>query len=189
MQTQSFSSTVVITQGNVLYVGQQISRDLRSFATAYPSVLSLDYAMSLYDSYTTFLLHDAITTLGYTIHDPRQNNLVYHELRYEVLKGGEIAAIASAGYEGGTGGNPIIPVWLPGTAQFTPWVIWSSQILRLSYIQQRQIVSGTGWSIPNESGTFHATYQGGDWANLGTYYSGSLGVSGKQYKKRKVIQK
>lgn len=185
MSTQSFSSVVTINQVDVLYVGQQILRDLRAFSVAYPSVLSLDDVMDLNDSFTTFLYHDAVTKFGYTIHDPSQNNLVYHELRYEVLKGGEIASsVPSRGEKGGTGGNPIIPVWIPSTVQFTPWIIWSSRMLNLTHTQQRQIVSGTGWNIPSESGTFKATYQGGNWGNLGVYYSGDLGVSGKHYTKR-----
>jgi hypothetical protein len=166
----------VYTHMNVLYVGQQINRDLWVLSTAYPNKLPMQQAMDLFNSYTTFLANNAIGWLGFSIHDPVKQNLVYHEYRYEVHYDGEVHAA------GGTGGREVKKVALPGSAVFTPWVIWSDHMQHLSVREQELIVKGTGWNIPGRNGTFNGRYVDGEWVGLGNYQRGALRVGVTEYR-------
>ena len=164
-------------------MAQQVNLDLQSLSRAYPNILSMTRATNLFNACTTFLANYAVKRMGFSIHDPNQSSFVYHELRYEVLYGGDVAAINPSGGRIGRGGIPIEAIWVPKTARFTPWVIWSSHMLSLPKHKQRQIVSGTGWSIPGEGSSFGGSYQGGNWSSIGSYASGNIGATGTQYRK------
>lgn len=182
MRSSVISRTFTVEQVDVLYVAQQINLDLQSMSRAYPTILSMTRATNLFNACTTFLHNYAVKRVGFSIFDPAQSDLVYHELRYEVLYGGQVASINPGGGRMGRGGIPIEAVWVPRTARFTAWVVWSSHMLSLSRERQRQIVSGTGWTVPNDGSSFDGTYQGGSWSSIGSYASGNIGATGKEYK-------
>ncbi|MBD2183858.1 hypothetical protein H6S82_31075 [Planktothrix sp. FACHB-1355] len=181
MKSLVVSESISVTQNDVLYVAQQLTRDLKALSKAYPNLLSIDYASDLQDSFTTFLYNNAITELGFSIYDPANSNLVYHEYRYKVLYGGDVVSVNPSGGRGGRGGRSVEPVSVPSSALFIPWVKWSQTMMLLSEDEQRNIVIDTGWSIPGKGSSFQGKYEGGNWSNLGHYYSGSLGVSGLVY--------
>ncbi len=183
MQSQVVSSSYSVEQVDTLYVGQQINLDLQSLSRAYPSLISINQVLNLFNSYVTFLHNKALSELGFCIHDPFASNLVYHEYRYKVLYGDEVRALSPDGRRTGTGGRPVKAVWIPSTARFTDWLIWSAQMESLSQVTQQRIVSGTGWNIPGRNQAFSATYKGGNWQAPGSYASGRIGVSGKEYRK------
>src|SRR5579859_5844944 len=132
MKSQVISETYNITQADVLYVAQQVLADLRSLSNAYPRILSLDKAMDFFNSITIFLVNNAISELGFTIHDPLASNLVYHEHQYTILYGNAVVPFNPKGVAVGRGGKPITPVRLPSSAKFNAWIIWSSTMLSLS---------------------------------------------------------
>ena len=165
MRSQVISESFTVAHVDVLYVAQQVNLDLQALSKAYPRLLSLDRAINLFNSCTTFLVNYAVSKIGYCVHDPKQSNLVYHELRYEVLYGGDVSAISPGGRRIGKGGHPIESIRIPDSAVFTPLVWWSSHMLGLSEAEQEQIVSGTGWTIPRLSTGFNGTYQGGAWSS------------------------
>ena len=183
MQSYVISRSFTVEQVDVLYVAQQINRDLQSLSRAYPRILSTEDAMDLFNAYVTFLSNYAVKRLGFSIYDPAQSNLVYHEIRYEVLYGGDVASINPSGGRSGRGGIPIDAVWVPKTAKFSAWVVWSSHMLTLPKERQSQIVSGTGWLIPGRGSSFNGSYRGGTWSSIGSYVSGKIGATGKQYRK------
>ena len=183
MRSQVISSSYSVEQVDVLYVAQQINRDLQSLSKAYPRLISIDRVLNLFNSYVTLLHNKALAELGFSIHDPSASNLVYHEYRYKVLYGGEVIAVSPDGRRMGTGGRPVKAVWIPSTARFAHWVIWSQGMLNLSESAQQRILSGTDWSIPGRNLPFNATYKGGSWNSSGSYASGRIGVSGKEYRK------
>lgn len=182
MRSVVISDSFTVQQADVLYVGQQINLDLQALSKAYPDIVSSDRVMNLFNSYITFLYNYAVSQLGFSINDPANSSLVYHEYRYKVLYGGDIATVNPDRGRHGRGGRPVQAVWVPKTAVLTPWVSWSSYMVGLSKAEQTRIVSGTGWSVPEEGPSFRGTYKGGDWSNLGLYASGSIGVSGKEYR-------
>lgn len=184
MKSQVITDTFSVTQADVLYVAQQLNLDLQSLSKAYPSKLSLDYAMNLFNSCSILLYNFAVSHIGFSIHDPDQKNLVYHELRYEVVYGGDVVAIAPNGGRGGRGGRQINPVWVPNSAVFSPWVTWSQSMLSKSEYEQSQIVAGTLWGIPGKSGHFSLSYEGITWRNTGNYYSGNIGAKGSEGTKK-----
>jgi len=183
MQSQVISDSFTINHSDALYLAQQISIDLTALSQAYPEVLSPGEAMSLFMSYSTFLVNYAVTTLGFSIYDPSNVNLVYHEYRYEVLYEGNVQKLNSVRHPIGRGGKPVNKVWLPASAKFTPWVVWSPRMLRLSIPEQERIVSGTRWDIPSQGSTFIRRFEGNNWNSLGFYGSGNPGGSGNEYRR------
>ena len=176
MATRVIATSISFTveKVDVLYVAQQINMDLTALSKTYPKILAMDRAMNLFNAGVTFLANYAVSEIGYSVHDPNQKNLVYHELKYQLSYGGNVT-------RGGKGGRPISAVWVPSSAKFTPWVIWSSTMLRLSEYKQRQIVSGTNWNIPGKNGVFRGRYDGGNWKNGGDYRSGGIRASAREY--------
>lgn len=181
MESFVTSTSLSITQNNVLYVGQQINLDLQALSKAYPRIIPLDYAVELFNSYTIFLYNTAVSDIGFSIYDPANENLVYHENRYKIVLGIDVRSVTMRENRG-IGGAPVERVWVPSSAAFTPWVIWSSTMLNSSKEEQRRIVSGTKWLIPGEGSTFKGKYEGGIWSSLGLYGSGDLGVEGQVWK-------
>lgn len=181
MTSRSVTESLSITQGDVLYVGQQINLDLIALSNAYPTVLSKDRAMNLFNSYTTLLYNNAVSSIGFSIYDPRDGNLVYHENRYKVLYGDAVREINPSGRGVGRGGKPVQPVRLPSSATFTAWVMWSSRMLGLSVPEQERIVSGTGWDIPGKNPKFVGEYRGGKWTSTGFIGRGGIGVEGEMW--------
>lgn len=183
MQSQVISETYNITQADVLYVAQQVLADLRSLSQAYPRILSLDRAMDHFNSISNFLHNNAISELGFTIHDPLANNLVYHEYQYAILYGDAVRPFNPKGAAVGRGGKPVTPVRLPASAKFNAWVIWSPAMLSLSEWEQQNIVSATEWDIPSRGTAFNRRFVGGTWGDLGFYGRGYLGAKGKEFTK------
>lgn len=183
MRSQVFAESFTVSQADVLYVAQQINSDLMALSQAYPHLLPIAEAMSLFISYSTFLNNAAISYLGFTVHDPSTGNLVYHEYRYEVLYGGDVRSFNPSGQPTGRGGRPVNRVWLPASAQFTPWLNWSSRMLQLSIHEQEQIVSATGWDIPSRCSTFPRRFEGGNWSSLGFYGRGNIGTNVNEYRR------
>ncbi len=175
------SDSFVVEQIDVLYVAQQVNLDLQAMSRTYPRLLSIDYAMNLFNSIVSFMANNAVKMIGFSIYDPKQENKVYHELKYAILYGRDVQAIAPQGGRGGTGGRPLAAVSIPASAQFMPWVIWSDNMLSLPKDKQHLIVSGTGWNIPGVS-TFKGKYDGGHWHNTGNYYSGNIAAESKEYR-------
>jgi hypothetical protein len=130
-----------ITQVDVLYVAQQINKDLTALSKAYPKILAMDRAMDLFNASVTFLANYAVSEMGYSVHHPNDNKLVYLDLQYQVARDGID--------KGNKGGYLIDKIQIPHFAKFTPWVVWSSTMFKLSEDEQKQIVSGTGWNMPD----------------------------------------
>jgi hypothetical protein len=168
---QSFDLTV--TQADVLYVAQQIKRDLMALKSCYPGLLSADRILELHDALGTFLINDAVREVGYSVYDPLQSNLVYHELKYSISYSG-------SGGRVGLGGAQISRVDIPASSQFKPWVNWSARMLGLSPSEQRQVVAGTGWGIPG-SHYFHRQHRG-SWTDRATYASGPLSAQAQEHR-------
>lgn len=183
MQSQVISETYNIVQADVLYVAQQVLADLHSISNAYRHILSLDRAMNYFNSISTFLYNNAISELGFTIHDPLANNLVYHEYQYAILYGDAVRSFNPKGAAVGRGGKPVSPVQLPSSATFNAWVIWSTIMLSLSEWEQQNIVSATEWDIPSRCPSFNRRFVGGAWEDLGFYGRGYLGAKGKEFRK------
>ena len=135
------SKTFTLEHMDVLYIAQQINSDLTALNKAYPETLTMDRAMSLFNSLTIFLANYAVSEIGYSVHDLDDNNLVYLEFQYHVVYDGI--------GRGSKGGYPIEKTRIPHSAKFTVWVVWSSTMLELSESKQEQIVNGTGWSMPD----------------------------------------
>lgn len=167
------TGTVSISHTDVLFVAQQINLDLIELSKAYSDKLSYERAAKLFNSYTTFLLNKAVNRLGFSIYDPADSDLVYHEYRYDVIYGGNVT--------GGKGGRPVTRVRVPASAIFLSWVFWSEEMKRLSPIQQAAIVKDTEWDIPGKNPSFNGRYSSGSWSSGGDYGRGSLGVAFKIY--------
>lgn len=183
MRSQVYTESYTVSQADVLYVAQQINSDLMALSQAYPNLLPIADAMSLFNSYSTFLNNAAISNLGFTVHDPPTGNLVYHEYRYEVLYGGDVRSVNPQGQPMGRGGRPVNRVWLPASAKFTSWLTWSNRMLQLSVYEQEQIVSGTGWDIPSRCSVFNRRFEGGSWSSLGFYGRGNIGTNVNEYRR------
>jgi hypothetical protein len=158
-----------------MYVSQQIVLDLRELSALYPSLVEANEILDINMAWTTFFINDAVSVVGFTVHDPTRNNLVYHEKRYDIAHDG-------SGTRTGTGGSVGRRVAVPSTAVFQSWVIWSQRMLGLSAGQQAQIVSNTGWPRPGAGSTFNATYQGGAWTEGPDYASGPLVARQRTYR-------
>lgn len=178
---QSFVDAKTFSQNDILYVGYQINRDLQALSDAYPNILTPRYALGLSNSCTIFLSSNAVTHIGYSIYDPTNNNLVYHELLYKVQYDGDVK-----GGQNGGGGRAITSIRVPPSAKFTAWVKWSQTMLSLSEAAQEQIVSGTDWSIPRKGTPFYGTYVGGNWQDKGKYSSGALSAAAREYTGREI---
>ncbi|CBN53560.1 MULTISPECIES: hypothetical protein [Kamptonema] len=185
MKSIVISTSISITGNDIIYVAQQVKRDLKSLSKAYPNLLSSDEADDLEDNFMTLLINNAVSDIGFSIYDPTNSNLVYHEYRYKVLLGGDVTSVTNGGRQG-TGGKPVEAVWIPSSAVFTSWVIWSDTMSNLSKEQQRSIVSNTRWSIPGENSSFQRRYEGENWSSLGLYASGNLGVEVQVWKFKKA---
>lgn len=171
MSSIVLTGTVSVSHTDVLFVGQQINLDLRELRKAYPDKISEDRVTTLFNSYTTFLINKAVDRLGFSIYDPADSALVYHEYRYDVIYGSNVT--------GGKGGRPVTRVRVPGSAIFLSWVFWSEEMKRLSPAQQAAIVKDTEWDIPGKNPAFSGRYSGGNWSSGGDYGRGSLGVTFK----------
>ena len=174
----SFSvvESITIAHADVLYVAQQITRDLQVWRKLYPSLVSEDRVFDLNDAVTTLLANDAVTRIGFSVQDPGQQNLVLHELRYEI-------SYTGSGSRTGRGGASSAAVRIPSTATMTPWVVWSKTMLGLSRELQRRVLEGTGWSLPGTR-SFNGRYSGGQWTGGPVYSSGALAAESQQYRVR-----
>lgn len=168
--------SVAITQVDVLYVSQQIKRDLNALRDCYPGLLSDRWINDLDIAVGTFLFNDAISSLGFSVIDPADDDLVYHELRYVIEYSGE-------GSRTGMGGRSLAPVQIPRRVALTPWVVWSQSMLSLPFDKQRLIVQGTGWGAPG-SDLFRGRYRNDDFLFHATYASGPLAAQAQEYRNR-----
>ncbi len=165
--------TLAVTQADVLYVSHQITADLKQLAACYPRLLDADEILRLNTATGIFMLNDAAECLGFSVEDPHDNSLVYHELRYDISYSG-------SGGRMGLGGATLSSLRIPPTAKFTPWVRWSQFMLSQSPSEQRRIIQGTGWGLPGSS-TFRPRYQG-SWTTRPTYGSGLLEAKSSEYR-------
>jgi hypothetical protein len=174
---------ITITAQDVLYVGQQITRDLTKIGDAYPNLINGDKILKLFQAITTFLIRNTVQKIGFSIHDPEQENLVYHEWIYVVLQGDAIPENMRGKQQGKGGEEPVVPVSkLPQSARFQAWVIWSDEFLKLSDEQQKEVLDDTGWGAPGNN-PFKRTHK--DFTSLsvdGYYVSGQLGVELQTYR-------
>jgi hypothetical protein len=167
------TATLTFTKSDVLYVNNQITKDLRSLSASYPSLISSDRILDLSIAMATFISNDAVGRLGFSIYDPADQNLVYHELRYRIFYG---AAVARSG----DGGRDFTRVSIPSTAKFKPWVGFTQKFCQAPLSKQRDVVAGTGWGLPGSS-TFKGRYTGGVLSPRSEYRSGILGASMEEY--------
>ena len=174
MGATSFVQTITVTHVDVLHVTQQIKRDLQALMYAYPSLINANQVLDWHDAIVTFLANDAASSLGFSIFDPAENNLVLHELRYNI-------GYSGTGPRIGLGGAAITPIRISRTAKMSPWVVWSSTMLALTIAKQRQIVQGTGWELPGTR-TFRGRYSSGAWKSRSTYSSGMLAAEAQEYR-------
>lgn len=84
MTTSTISQVFTVSQVDVLYVTQQMGRDLNSLSQAYPEYLKPNEVFQYQDSLTTFIINDAIDRVGFSILSVSAPYTVYHELRYQV---------------------------------------------------------------------------------------------------------
>ncbi|MEU0792752.1 hypothetical protein ABZ342_21990 [Amycolatopsis sp. NPDC005961] len=174
--------SLTVTQADVLYVSQQIKRDLGAMQQSYPRIVSWERINTLDLSFSTFLINDAVNTIGLSIEDPAQEHEVFHELRYAISYTGD-------GSRMGIGGRAITPVPVPSSARLTAWVRWSKHMRELPIDKQRQIIQGTLWGLPSVPGqgggrTFVGKYSGGQHTGYGTYASGPLSAQAEEYRWR-----
>ncbi|MFI9813712.1 hypothetical protein [Saccharothrix variisporea] len=160
------SIDLTVTHNDVLYVSQQIQRDLLKMSECYPHLLSYKRITELNIGISTLLINDAVHTIGFSIHDPADRDLVYHELRYTI-------SYTGVGPRGGVGGATITKLYIPATARFSAWVRWSSSMRALPVAKQKQVVAGTTWGVPGSS-TFTARYEGTTTTQRSTYMAGAL---------------
>lgn len=176
VQVMSFT----VTQVDVLYVSQQIKRDLGAMQTSYPRIVTWERIHDLDLSFGTFLHNDAVTTIGLSIEDPAREHLVYHELRYTISYTGDGSRV-------GIGGRAITPVAVPASARLTAWVRWSQRMRNLPIEKQRQIIQGTNWGLPSLPGqggnSFVGKYSGGQHTAYSTYASGPLVAEVEQFRR------
>jgi len=166
--------TITVTQSDVLYVAQQIQRDLRRFHEVYPNFLSMQEVLDLQDSVTTFLINDAVSRFGVSILDPGTTpNTVYHELRYDVT-------YADPGPRFGTGGQPVARRCVPPQCVLRAWVNWSIRMQRLDPHKQAQIVADTLWTPPGATPPLELKYAGNHHPR-GQFGSGPLRVSAAEH--------
>lgn len=172
-----------ITETDVLYIGQQIHRDLQQIRKAYKSLVSEERVADLYDAILTFLIENAVDRIGFSIYDPNDENLVYHEWTYKVLRG-EVLPENLRGTQQGKGGQPVPPVSkLPHSAIFTSWITWSDDFIDRHLDEQKKVVDGTGWGVPGEGTTFKRRFRNAMDLNEQRFYvSGELGVQVQVYK-------
>ncbi len=173
--------TKAIAETDVLYVAQQLHRDLRQIRKSYSKLLSHEEVEDIYDSVVTFLIKEAITNIGFCIYDPKDDNLVYHEWIYIVLQGDAIPE-GLRDTQQGKGGEPFRSAQnLPSSAEFTAWVVWSEKFLDLPQDQQEEIVNETIWNMPGKSLFKRKHKHPTGWRNEGFYVSGQLGVQMQIY--------
>lgn len=168
--------TVTVTHADVLYVVQQIKKDLSAWSDAYPSVVSKDKVYTCHDEACTFLMHDAVTCLWYTIEDPTKSHYVYHQLRFEISYSGNGSRV-------GLGGRAVTPQALPPSARFIEAVSWSATMRALPVAKQQQILESTRFGVPGSGGSLNFTYGAGAWQQR-VYGSGALEARVHEYKGR-----
>jgi len=168
--------SLTVTHVDVLHVAQQIKRDLQEFRRIYPQLIDADRVLDLHDAVVTFLSNDAVTSIGFAIIDPAQQDLILHELRYDINYKGSGPRI-------GLGGARINSVRIPTTAKMNTWVSWSSTMRALPTSEQRKILQGTGWALPG-TGKFTGRYSEGSWSQRGIYSSGILAAESQEFRTR-----
>jgi hypothetical protein len=171
--------TVTVSHADVLYVVQQMKKDLLVLSGMYPDLLSKDKAYTCHDDACTFIMNNAVTSLWYTIADPANSHLVYHQLQYEISHSG-------SGSRVGLGGADVGIQTLPSTARFIEAVTWSATMLALPHDKQEEITRGTQWSRSGRPGTspgISFTYGTGTWQKR-KYASGALEAHVNEYKGR-----
>lgn len=169
--------TVTVTHSDVLYVVHQIKKDLLALSTAYPSLLDKDRVYKCHEEACTFIMNNAVTCFWYTIDDPAESRLVYHQLRYEISYAGD-------GPRTGLGGAAMEKQVLPPTAVFSEAVTWSPTMRALPVAKQKEILEGTKWGLPGTTGSVEFTYKQGNWQDRGRYASGALSAHAREYKGR-----
>jgi hypothetical protein len=168
-------SNLTITQADVLYVSQQIKRDLMVLSDHYPTIVSQRRVNQLDIAIGTLLINDAVSVVAFAIEDPYSENLVYHELRYTISYSG-------TGPRTGIGGGTIVRVPVPPRARLTPWVLWSQTMRSIPAEQQRQVVQNTGWGTPG-SAKFKGRYKGTTSTPRGMYISGPLAAQAEEFRR------
>lgn len=174
--TASESRSFSVTQADVLYVVQQMKRDLVRLKKSYTNLITSERILDLHDNLTTFLINSAVSEVGFAIHDGSPKKVIEREIRYT------IRYLDSPEGRGGTGGLSSEVVPIPTTAVFDPWVKWSQTMKNLTVDRQQKIVSGTGWGIPGST-PFCGTYSGGTTFDLASYVSGLLAVDAREYRR------
>lgn len=167
------SYTYTVSHADVLYVSQQMGRDLKAMKDSYPEYLNSDDVFSHQDSLTTLIVNDAIERVGFSIVALESPHAVFHELRYEVGYG-------AFSQRQGVGGGDVNRRWIPRPSRFQAWVVWSKAMLELPRQKQAQIVQATLWSPPGGA-SFRGTYSGGTVSDRARYQSGILFAQCREY--------
>lgn len=167
--------SVTVTQADVLYVSEQIKKDLLEFERLYPKLISTRDILQYDTAVSTFLLDNAVSAIGFSVENPNMSHLVYHELRYN------ITIRANAGPRTGLGGATLRGVSIPPSARITAWVVWSPEMLELSASEQEHIVAGTGWRRPGLD-NFYPRYSDGSFGDRTAYGAGPLLAYSKEYR-------
>lgn len=136
--------SVTVSQADVLYVAQEIRRDLLTLSAAYPGLVEPNNITDLHDAISTFLLNGAVSAIGFAVIDPSRSNVVLVELRYEI-------AYTASGNQIEPQSRTIRSLQIPPGAKLAPWVAWSQRMRELTHEQQQQIVAGTGWGVPRSA--------------------------------------
>lgn len=160
------SYTFTVSHADVLYVTQQMARDLRALREAYPEYINADDVLAHQDSLTTFVVNDAVERVGFSILAQESPFTVYHELRYQVGYG-------EFSERTGQGGKDVVRRWIPAPSKFRAWVVWSDSMIARPLTDQLQIVESTLWGPPGGP-TFKGTYAGGTLVARETFRSGIL---------------
>jgi len=160
----------VVTLDDVRYVDEQIMADLEQIQKAYPSMLNDKQRADASRWIMRFLRKNMVNLIGFSIYDPKANNLVYDEWNYQVQRGDEIP-VELRGTQQGTGGLEITPLSLPASAIGTFLVRWSDNFRAEPKSEQENAVYGTRWSIPSQCGTFVADYSKCMKRGAGSYVS------------------
>jgi hypothetical protein len=166
------SRTITVSQADVLYVTQEIIEDLRALRRACPSAVSDAQILDLSRAVGTFLINDAIETLGFSLATARDGGTVLHELRYAIRYGAPVS-------RSGRGGAAVKPV--EQSCVLVPWVTWSHRMLSLSHAEQTQIVEQMGWSLPGTN-ALNLRYPPGSTRPRGEVCSGPLHVACEEFR-------
>jgi hypothetical protein len=175
-RSMSYVQTLTVTHADVLYVNQQIKRDLMALRVTYPRLVSERTLNETDISIGILLMNNAVKTVGFSIGSRRRREpFIYHELKYVIDYSG-------AGPRTGKGGRPLARSRAPFWALFYPWVHWSDSMLSLSQIEQQRILEGTTWGLPGQA-DFHPRYSAGQHEFRATYASGPLSARSSEYRR------